>query len=98
MATITGTISAKTVITVTAASAGDATTIAAMFNGLVFPSVSNVACTATASGSTVTITWPSASMLMEDDLARGFVTAKLAANLTLTSPVTVWAITQSFLA
>lgn len=98
MAVITGVQSAKTVVTVTAASGGDATAIAAMFSGLSFPSVASGAATASAVGSVATISWPSVNMLMDDDLARTFVTSKLAANLTLTSPIFVSAITQSFLA
>lgn len=97
MATITGVVAAKTVVTVTAASGGDATTIAAAFNGLSFPSIATGAATAAAVGSVATITWPSQNMLADDDLARTFVATKLAAILTLTSPISISAITQSSL-
>lgn len=97
MATITGTVSANTVITVVAASA-DGATIAADFNGITFPSISNTAATATNVSGTVTITWPSSSMLCGDALARQFVTNVLAANTALTSPITISSATQGYLA
>lgn len=97
MTAITGTISANTVVTVVAAS-GDGATIAATFNGIVFPSISNTAATATNSSGTVTITWPSSSMLCADGIAGQFVTNVLGANTSLTSPITVSAATQGYLA
>lgn len=97
MATITGAVAGKTVVTVVAAS-GDGANIAATFNGISFPSIASAVATATNNSGTVTITWPSANMLVDDDLARDFVTRKLAANTALTSPITVTATTQGYLA
>jgi hypothetical protein len=97
LSTITGTVSANTVITVVAAS-GDGATIAAVFSGIVFPSISNTAATATNSSGTVTITWPSSGMLCGDVIARQFVTNLLAANTALTSPITITSATQGYLA
>jgi phage/plasmid primase-like uncharacterized protein len=92
MATISGTVGANTVITVVGAS-GDGANVAAKFNGVTFKSISNTAATATNSSGTVTITWPSSSMLCSDAAARQFVTNTLAADTSLTSPITVSAAT-----
>lgn len=97
MTAISGTVSANTVVTVVAASSGDGDTIAAIFNGLVFPSISSHTATATNSSGTVTITFPSSSMLAADGIARQFVTNKIAAVTTLTSPITITASTAGSL-
>ncbi len=96
MTAITGTVSAQTVVTVVAAS-GDGATIAAMFNGITFTSISTSAATATNNSGTVTITWPSANMLCADGEARQFVTNMLAADTALTSPITITSTTQGYL-
>lgn len=96
MTAITGTISANTVVTVVAAS-GDGAAIAAQFSGLVFPNISTSAATATNSSGTVTITWPSTSMLCADAIARQFVTNMVGAVTTYTSPITITVATQGSL-
>lgn len=97
MTAISGTVSANTVITVVAASSGNGDTIAAKFSAIVFPSISTSAATATNSSGTVTITWPSTSMLCADAMARQFVTNVIAADTSLTSPITISSATQGSL-
>lgn len=87
MTAITGDVAYTTTVTVVAAS-GDGTTIAAMFNGITFPQVSGAAATATNNSGTVTITWPSEDMVAGDNIALTVVTNTLAADTSLTSPIT----------
>lgn len=89
MAVIAGTKSYLTTVYVTAASGGDATTIAAMFNGLTIAGV-DIVGTATASVSAttlVTITWPANNVRAGDSLVLDAVMNIIAANLTLTTPI-----------
>lgn len=97
MTAITGVVSANTVVTVVADS-GNGAAIAAQFSGIVFPSISNTAATATNASGTVTITWPSSGMLVADAQARQFVTNLVGAVTTYTSPITVTSGTQGYLA
>jgi hypothetical protein len=97
MATITGAIAYNSVVTVTAASSGDATAIAAIFNGVIFPSISNTAAVAAAVSTAVTITWPGATTLTGEANLRQDVTTILSTVLTLTSPVSITAATTGSL-
>ena len=97
MTAITGTVAYRTVVTVVAAS-GDGAAIAAKFNGVVIAAVSPVAATAANSSGTVTITWADATISAADGIAQMVVTNMLAADTTLTSPITVTATNQGYLA
>lgn len=88
MTAIAGTVAYWTVVTIVGAS-GDGTAVAAKFNGIVFPGISNTAATATNSSGTVTVTWPNTGVRVGDELAQDLVARVLAADTTLTSPVTV---------
>lgn len=89
MALIAGTIQYLATVTLTAASGGDATTIAAMFNGNVIAGINlSGPATAAANGSVVTITWPAAAVRVGPDIILNAVAAIIATNLTLTTPIT----------
>jgi len=96
MTAITGTIVYNTVVTVVAAS-GDGAAIAAKFNGVVIPGVSGTAAVAANSSGTVTITWAGTTVRVGDELARTVVTTMLAADTSLTSPITISSATQGYL-
>lgn len=89
MSALAGTISYLVTVTGTAASSGDATTIAGMFNGLTIAGV-DIAGTATgtASSTTFTITWPASQVRAGNDAILNAVTNIIAPNTALTSPVT----------
>jgi hypothetical protein len=90
MAAITGVVTYNTVATVTAASGGDATTIAGMFNGVLIPGVSTVTKpVAAAVSSVVTITWPQTTIRAANGIVRNIVSNIIAGNLALTSPINV---------
>jgi hypothetical protein len=89
MSTVAGTVTYNTVVTVTAASGGDATTIAGMFNGIVIPEISNSAPVAAAVSSVVTITWPQLNIRAGNGIVRNVVANLIAANHALTAPVLV---------
>jgi len=76
---ITGTVAYQTTVTLSAPGGtnADATAIAAAFNGIVFPTVSNTAATASASTATVTITWPQTTERIADQLVRDFVATQV---------------------
>ena len=88
MTAIAGTVVYRTTVTVVAASSGDGDTIAALFNGLVFNSISTSACTATNSSGTVTIYWPQTTTRAGNSLVLGTVSGIIAADTALTSPIT----------
>ncbi len=77
----------------------DATAIAAAFNGVVYPAVSNTAATASAATATVTISWPEAGIKMAKELVRDFVVSEIVdmkatlnaavTNITSTTQITV---------
>lgn len=75
MAAPAGTVTYNTVVTLNAPgnSNGDATLLAAAFNGIVYPAVSNTAATASASSAAVTISWPQSSIRTPNELARDVV-------------------------
>lgn len=91
MAAPAGTLTYYTYVTLNAPgnTNGDATLIAAAFNGAVFPAVSLTAATATASSAAVTISWPESGTKIARELVRDFVAAELV-NLkaSLNAPVT----------
>jgi len=90
MAALAGTITYRTVVNLTAASAGDATTIAAKFNGKTIAAV-DVVGTAVASTSTadVTIYWtPTTQVRAGNDMVLDAVLNIIAPDTSLTSPVT----------
>lgn len=87
MSTISGTFSYRTNITITAASSGDGDTVAAMFNGIVIPGVSNTAAVATNASGVVTLYWPATAVREGDPVALNTVFAMIAANTALTSPI-----------
>lgn len=89
MTAISGTVTANTVVTAVAASSGNGDTIAAIFNGIIFRSVSNTACVATNASGTVTIYWPASGLLMADQQILQFVANEIAAVTSLTSPITL---------
>lgn len=89
MTALAGTISYLTTVTLTAASGGDATTIAGMFNGITIPGIDIIgAASASAASSVVTITWPSTAVRVGQDIVLNAVAAIIATNTALTSPVT----------
>lgn len=91
MAAPAGTLTYNTVVTLSAPgnTNGDATLIAAAFNGVVFPYVSNSAATATASSAVVTITWNQAAERIADRLVMDFVATQLQGlKASLNAPVT----------
>lgn len=91
MAAPAGTLTYYTTVTLSAPgnTNGDATAIAAAFNGIVFPYVSATAATATAASAIVTIAWAQTGARIADDLIADFV-AKGCASLkaSLNAPVT----------
>ncbi len=88
-----GTLTYNTVVTCNAAgnSNGDATLIAAAFNGIIFNQVSGTAAVGSATGAAVTITWPQSGIKMANDLCRDFVSLKIA-NMAASLNATVTAI------
>lgn len=91
MAAPAGTLTYNTVVTLNAPgnTNGDATLIAAAFNGIVFPYVSNSAATATASSAAVTITWAQLPERVSNQLAADFVAQECASlKASLNAPVT----------
>jgi hypothetical protein len=95
MSLISGTQTYYTSITVVAASSGDGDTIAAKFNGIVFPGISPTAAVATNASGTVTILFASTAVRAGNQVVQGLVANVIAADLTLTSPITVSAATNS---
>ncbi len=89
MAALAGTISYLTTAYVTAASSGDATTIAGMFNGVKIAGV-DITDTATASAvsTLVTITWPAQNVRAGQDAVLTAILGVIAGDSALTSPVT----------
>ncbi len=81
MAAPAGTLAYRTYVTLSAAgnTNGDATAIAAAFNGIIFSTVSNTAATATASAAVVTIYWPESGIRLARELVRDFVAAECVA-------------------
>lgn len=91
MAAPAGTLAYRTYVTLNAPgnTNGDATAIAAAFNGAVFPKVSNSAATASASTAAVTIYWADATILCARELVRDIVAQEcVALASTLNAPVT----------
>jgi hypothetical protein len=88
MSTIAGTVVYRTTVTVVAASSGDGDTIAAKFSGIVIPAVSASAATATNASGTVTIYWPQTGTRVGNAIALGTTMSMIAADTSLTSPVT----------
>ncbi len=88
MTAIAGTLVNRLTFTITAASSGDATTIAALFNGTTFPSVATASATATASSATVTLYWDETKLLAGTEVVYQFVANAIKANTALTSPIT----------
>ncbi len=97
MATISGTITHKTVVTIIAG-AGNGAAVAAKFNGIVIPGVSAVAATATAATDTVTVIWADTGVRVGDNIARDIVVSMLAADTTLNAPIMVTATSEGYLA
>lgn len=86
-----GTVTYYTTVTLNAPgnTNGDATLLAAAFNGVVFPGVSNSAATATASSAAVTIQWNQATIRVDNALARDAVINEVKAlAASLNAPVT----------
>lgn len=81
MAAPAGTLTYYTYVTLNAPgnSNGDAATIVTAFNNVVFPIVSNTACTASNSSAAVTIIWAQSGERVGDALARDFVANECAA-------------------
>ncbi len=91
MAAPGGTLTYYTTVTLNAPgnTNGDATAIAAAFNGQIFPAVSPLAATATASSAAVTIKWAQSGVRMSGGLVRDQVAAKVASmKASLNAPVT----------
>ena len=88
MALISGTKTYQTAVTVVAASSGDGDTIVLKFNGLVIAPVSATAAVAANASGTVTIYWPATGILMGNALVLDKVVNIIAADTTLTSPIT----------
>lgn len=88
MSTIAGTVVLRTTITTVAASSGDGDTIAAMFSGIVVPGISTTAGVSTNATGTVTTYWPQTVLRCSDQEAFAIVTAIIAADTALTSPIT----------
>jgi hypothetical protein len=84
---ISGTGSFRTTITIVAATSGDGDTVAAMFNGIVIPGISNTAAVATNSSGTVTLYWPATAVLEGDQSVLTDAWAMISANTALTSPI-----------
>lgn len=97
MAVISGTIVYQTVVVITGAS-GDGAAVAAKFNGIVIPGVSDTAATAANSSGVVTITWPATAVRVADELALTAVTNIMARDTSLTAPITIEAGTRTVLA
>lgn len=89
MTAITGALVNRLTFTIIAASSGDGDTIAAMFNGITFPSISTGAATATNSSGTVTLYWNEVNLLADSQLVYMFVANLIKANTSLTSPITL---------
>jgi hypothetical protein len=97
MAVISGTVARKMVITIVGAS-GDGAVIAAKFNNVVVPGISPAAATATNATTTTTVIWADTGIRVGNAIANDIVTRMLAADLTLTAPITVTATSQGYLA
>lgn|SRR5678815_5719671 len=95
MALISGTQTYYTTVIVTAASSGDGDTIAAKFNGIVIPGISPTAAVATNASGTVTILFTATAVRAGNQVVQGLVANIIAADLTLTSPITVSGATNS---
>lgn len=95
MTAIAGTVAYWTVVTVTAAS-GDGAAIAAKFSGVDIPGVSTTtAAVATNASGVVTITWPQTVVRCSNEQAQTIIANILAADTTLTSPITVGVVTMA---
>lgn len=88
MTAIAGTVVYRTVATVVAASSGNGDTIVTKFNGVVIPAVSNTAAVASNSSGTVTIYWPQSSVRAGNGIVLNTVCNIIAADTSLTSPIT----------
>lgn len=96
MAAPAGTLTYYTTVTLSAPgnTNGDATLLAAAFNGVVFPYVSKSAAVASAASAAVTISWAQSSLTtngarIADDLIADFVAQQCAAlKASLNAPVT----------
>jgi hypothetical protein len=91
MAAPAGTLTYYTYVTLNAPgnSNGDATTLAAAFNGVTFPAISGTAATASAATAAVTISWPEAGIKVSRELVRDFVAQQCASlKASLNAPVT----------
>lgn len=88
MTAIAGTVVYRTTVTTVAASSGDGDTIAAKFSGIVIPGVSNTAAVSTNASGTVTTYWPQTAMRCSDGEALNIVQTIIAADTSLTSPIT----------
>ena len=97
MSTNSGTVTHKTVVTITGNSS-DGAAVAAMFNGIVIPGVSATAPTAANASGVVTVIWADTGVRVGDNIARDIVVAMLAADTALTAPVTVTATSEGYLA
>jgi hypothetical protein len=97
MSTISGTVTWQTIVTIVGDS-GDGAAVAAYFNGIVVPAVSNTAATATNSSGTVTVTWPNTTVLAADRLVQTTIVNFLKSHTSLTAPITVSVATVAVLA
>jgi hypothetical protein len=90
MTAILNAVNYRTTVTVVAASSGDGDTIALKFNGVIIPAVSNTAAVATNASGTVTIYWqPQSGVRGGNGLVLNTVSAMIAADTSLTSPISV---------
>lgn len=97
MAVISGTATYVTTVLITGAS-GDGAAVAAKFNGIIIPGVSPAAATAANASGVVTVTWPATTIRVANQLALTAVLNILAADTSLTAPITVSVMTTGVLA
>lgn len=96
MTAISGSVVYRTTVTAVAASSDDGDTIAAMFDSIIVAGVSTTtAATAANSSGTVTIYWPQADVRAGNGTVQNIVASMIAADTSLTSPVTVSVATQA---
>ena len=90
MTAIAGTVVYNTVVTVTAASSGDATTIAGLFNGVLIAAVSaTTTATAAHNSTTATVSWPQTAVRAGNSTVLDVISNMIAADTSLTSPISI---------
>lgn len=97
MTAISGTVTWQTIVTIVGDS-GDGAAVAAYFNGIVIPGISDTAATATNASGTVTVTWPNSSVRVANGLAQTVIANFMATHTTLTAPITINVATTAVLA